>query len=136
MPSCKNGHKSRVCQPTLESDRLGPGQTADRSGPHCSGGTSLEDTAMVPLLLQMLIALPCLINHNQIMLNRDLEDLVPQLAIWHISGRNIETKSFWRKLACSCSSPGGLRPTSLTTHSLASGIAGVVQGAQIPFQAL
>ena len=44
-----------------------------------------------------------------------------------------ETKSFRRKLPYSCSSPGGL---SLTTHSLASGIAGVVQEVQIPFQAL
>ena len=62
-----------------------------------------------PLLLQMLIAIPRLINHNQIMLYRDPEDLVPQLAVWHISGRDFETKSFRRKLPHSCSSPGGVR---------------------------
>ena len=89
-----------------------------------------------PLLLQMLVAIPRLINHHQTMLNRGPEDFVPQLAVWHISGRDIETKSFRRKLLPSCSSHGELRPTSLTTHSLASGIAGVVQGVQIPFQAL
>ena len=33
-------------------------------------------------------------------------------------------------------SPGGLKPTDLMTHSLASGIAGVVRGIQIPFQVL
>ena len=88
-----------------------------------------------PLLLQMLIAVPRLINHDQIMLNRDPEGLVPQLA-WHISGRDTETKSFRRKLPHSCSSHGGLRQTSLMTHSLASGIAGVVQGVQISLQAL
>ena len=81
-----------------------------------------------PLLLQMLIAVPRLINHDQIMLNRDPGDLIPQLAVWLISGRDTETKSFRRKLPHSCSSPGGLRQTSLITHSLASGIAGVVQG--------
>ena len=70
------------------------------------------------------------------MLNRDLEDLVPQLAMWHISRKNIKTKSFRRKLPHSCSSPGGLRLTSLTTQYLASGIAGVVEGVRIPFQAL
>ena len=89
-----------------------------------------------PLLLQMLVAIPRLINHNQQMLNRGPEDIVPQLAVWHISGSDTETKSFWRKLLPSCSSHGELRPTSLTTHSLASGIAGVVQGIQIPFQVL
>ena len=70
------------------------------------------------------------------MLNRDPEDLILQLAMWLISGRDTETKSFQRQLPHSCSSPGGLRQTSLTTHSLASGIAGVVEGVQIPFQAL
>ena len=55
-----------------------------------------------PLLLQMLIAMPRLINHDQTMLNRDLEDLIPQLAVWHISGRFSETKSYRRKLPHSC----------------------------------
>ena len=86
---------------------------------------------MVPILL--LIAIPRLIK---IMLNRDPEDLVPQLAPWHISGRDNDTKSSRRKLSHSYSGPGGLRSTGLMTHSLASGIAGVVQGVQIPFQAL
>ena len=88
-----------------------------------------------PLLLQMLmlIAIPRLINHE---LNRDRGDLVPQLAAWHISGRDTETKSFRSKLPHSCSGPGGLRPTNLTIHSLASGIAGVVQRVQVRFQAL
>ena len=47
-----------------------------------------------PLLLQMLVARPHLINHHQTMLNRGPEDLVPQLAVWHISGRDTDTKSF------------------------------------------
>ena len=79
-----------------------------------------------PLLLQMLIAVPRLISHDQVMLYRDPEDLLPQLAVWHISGRDTETRSFQRKLPHSCSNHGTLRPISLTTHSLASGIAGVV----------
>ena len=89
-----------------------------------------------PLLLQMLIATPCLITHNHIMLHRDPEDLVPQLAVWHISGKDTETRSFRRKLPHSCSNPGELRPINLTTHSSADDIAGVVQGIQILFQAL
>ena len=46
-----------------------------------------------PLLLQMLIAIPRLINHDQIMLKRYPGDLVPQLAAWYISGRDTETKT-------------------------------------------
>ena len=38
---------SRVCQPTLESDRSGTAQSTNGQGSHCSGGTSLEDTTMV-----------------------------------------------------------------------------------------
>ena len=87
-----------------------------------------------PLLLQMLISAPYLIKHNQAMPYRDPEDLVPQLAVWHISGRDTETRSFQRKLSRSCSSHGALRLTSLTTHYLANGIAGVVKWIQIPFR--
>ena len=57
-------------------------------------------------------------------------------SIWNISWRDTETRSFRRKLPHSCLSHGGLRPTDLTTHSLVSGIAGVVQGIRIPFQVL
>ena len=39
---------TRVCQPTLEYDRKGPVPGADATGTHYSGGTSLEDTTMVP----------------------------------------------------------------------------------------
>ena len=89
-----------------------------------------------PLLLHMLIALPYLIRHRQIMWNRDPLSLSPQLAVWHISGRDTETRSFRRKLPHSCSNPGELRPIDLTTHSSGSGIAGVIQGIQIPFLVL
>ena len=78
-----------------------------------------------PLLLEMLVAIPRPINHHQIMLNRGPP--VPQLVVCHISGRDTNTKSFQRKLLPSCSNHRELRPTSLTTHSLASGITGVVQ---------
>ena len=38
------------------------------------------------LLLRMLVTFPYLITHTQPMLSRDPLDLVPQLAVWHISG--------------------------------------------------
>ena len=38
----------RVCQPTLEYDRSGSVPGTDTEGMHCSGGTSVENTTMVP----------------------------------------------------------------------------------------
>ena len=38
-----------VCKPAVEPDRSGSVQSTDGQGSHCLGGTSLEDTAMVPL---------------------------------------------------------------------------------------
>ena len=129
MPSCRTGLKG-VCQPTLESDRSGTVQSPNGQGTYCSGGTSLEDTTMVP---PTIANANCNTTSDQSRSDKDPEDLVHQLAAWHISGRDTETK---RKLPHSCSGPGRLRPTSLTTHSPASGIAGVVQGVRIPFLAL
>ena len=113
-----------LCQPTLEHDRPIPSPIPGPStaGTHCSSGTSVEDTTMVPTA--SVIALPRLIIHDQIMLSQDTLSLPPQLAVWHISGRDTETRSFRRKLPHSCSNPGELKPIDLTTHSSGSGIAG------------
>ena len=61
-----------------------------------------------PLLLGMLVTFPYLITHSQPMLSWDPLDLVPQLAVWHISGGDTETRSFRRKLPLSCLNPGEL----------------------------
>ena len=59
-----------------------------------------------------------------------------QFAIWHISGIDTEARTFRKRLPFSCSNHGGQKPTSLTTHSLGGGLAGVIEGVQIPFRAL
>ena len=87
-----------------------------------------------PTLLHMLIDYPRLITtETEIMMNRDDSLMLPQLAVWHISGRDIEANSFQRKLQTSCLVPGELKQTSPTTHYLPNGIAGVLNGVQIPF---
>ena len=50
--------------------------------------------------------------------------------------KSTEVRIFRRRLAPSCSAHGGPKLTSLTTHSLESGVAGVIGGIQIPFQVL
>ena len=90
-----------------------------------------------PALLGMLTGHPRLLDQGaQVMLHPDPTTLIPQLAVWPISGDSTEARSFQRKQPPSCSNPGGPRPISLTTHSSGNGIAGVVNGVQIQFQAL
>ncbi len=60
----------------------------------------------------------------------------PQLAAWPISGENAEITSFRRKLARSSLARGGKKQINPTTLSLGDGIAGVVDGVPIHFQAL
>ena len=90
-----------------------------------------------PTLLHMLVDYPRLIiSGTEIMVNRDSSLMLPQLAIWHISGRDTEVSSFQRKLQTSCLVPGGLKLTSPMTHFLPNGTAGVLNGVQIPFLVL
>lgn len=59
--------------------------------------------------------------------------LNPQLAVWSISGRASIVRDFqFRRLSLS-SSHGGPKQTSHTIHCLENGIAGVLNGVQIPF---
>ena len=85
-----------------------------------------------PRLLAMLVDLLRLLP-RQVGVVTHLE---PQLAMWNISGRDSETSNFLHRLWNLSSSHGGLRQISLTTHSLGDGIAGVLEGVQIPFQDL
>ena len=90
-----------------------------------------------PVLLGMLVDyLRLLPRDSQVMINPDPSTLTPQLAVWRISGIDTEAISFRRKLWSSCSTPGEQRLTSLTTHSLGNGIAGVINKVLIPFQDL
>ena len=90
-----------------------------------------------PVLMGMLVDYPRLLpRDSQVMINPDPSILTPQLVVWRISGIDTEAISFRRKLWNSCSTPGEQRLTSLTTHSLGNGIAGVISKVLIPFQDL
>ena len=90
-----------------------------------------------PVLLGMLVDYPRLLpRDSRVMINPDPSILTPQLVVWRISGINTGAISFRRKLWNSCSTPGEQRLTSLTTHSLGNGIAGVISKVLIPFQDL
>ena len=83
-----------------------------------------------PILLSTLVDYPRIITPVvEITASQTPPLMFPQLAVWHISGRDTETKSFLRKLQASCSTHGGQKPMGPTIHCFQS----VLQGIQIPF---
>ena len=60
----------------------------------------------------------------------------PQLAVWPISGKDIVTTKFQKKLRSSCSHHGGRSPPSHTTHFFKSGPAGALNRIPILFRDL
>ena len=89
------------------------------------------------LLLSMLVDWPCPLPQQELLTSMGEVSLSPpRLVAWSISGNPSKAKAFLSRLQTSLPSPGGLRQTSLTTHSLSDGIAGVVRGVPIRFRDL
>ena len=65
-----------------------------------------------------------------------MPQIIPQLAVWNISGNDTQSNSFQMKLQNSCSHLGGRNPQDHTIDIARSGLASVVQGVPIPFLAL
>jgi hypothetical protein len=93
-----------------------------------------------PALLGMLMDYPALIPPREdLMLGTSPVSqpaTTPQLAVWPISGKDIVTTKFQKKLRSSCSHHGGRNPPSHTTHSFKSGSAGALNGIPILFRDL
>ena len=99
-----------------------------------------KSQAWYPVVLEMLMDYPRLIPPQEGLLRRGEErrvtEIIPQLAVWPVSGKDIETVAFLRKLQSSCWPPGGQSPPSPMSPCLENGPAGVLKGVVIPFQAL
>ena len=93
-----------------------------------------------PVLLAMLCDFPRRIplqpNLLQSPVGQNMVGIVPQLAVWPISGISSQVKTFQKRLLSSSCHPGGLNPTSHMIHSLENGLAGVLNEVVIPFQDL
>jgi len=72
----------------------------------------------------------------EVMVNWDDSLMLPQLAVWHISGRSTEANNFQKKLQTLCLIPGGRKQTSPMTHYSTNGTAGFLNGVQLPFLVL
>lgn len=99
-----------------------------------------KSQAWYPVVLEMLMDYPRLIPPQEGLLRRGEErrvtEIIPQLAVWPVSGKDIETVAFLRKLQSSCWPPGGQNPPSPMSPCLENGPAGVLKGVVIPFQVL
>ena len=93
-----------------------------------------------PTLLELLVDFPRLLPHQQDLYlyteGMNLPEICLDLAVWPISANGLRQRSFQRKLPISSWLHGGRRQQSPTTCCFRSGLAGVRNGAQIPFQAL
>ena len=87
-----------------------------------------------PLLLSLLVDWPRLLP-KQDMVTKSVP-IMPQLAVWSISGKDSMNKVFQAKLQTSSSIHGGQKQTSPMTHYSGDGIAGVLNGVPIHFQDL
>ncbi|XP_065890962.1 uncharacterized protein [Dysidea avara] len=91
-----------------------------------------------PVLLEMLYdypqQLPRTLSLFQQTSDASRMDLVPQLAVWPISGRSLEVETFQKQLKNSYSLPGEAKHLKPMTHTLRNGWAGVLNGVSIPFQ--
>ena len=87
-----------------------------------------------PLLLSMLVDWPCLLPKQDTI--TESVPIMPQLAVWSISGKDWASKAFQARLRTSSSNHGGQKPISHMTHCLGNGTSGVLNGVQIHFQDL
>ena len=96
--------------------------------------------AWYPRILEMCSDYPRIIprKHNLIQPSHALAmpHIVPQLAVWIISGDGTKSSSFRRRLQSSCSRHGEKNLQSPMTHNFRDGLAGAVRGVLIPFHAL
>ena len=86
------------------------------------------------LLLSLLVDWPCLLPKQDMV--TESVPIMPQLAVWSISGNDSMNKVFQAKLQTSSFIHGGQKQTSPTTHYSGDGIAGVLNRVPIYFQDL
>ena len=87
-----------------------------------------------PLLLSLLVDWPRLLPKLDMV--SESVPIMPQLAVWSISGKDSINKVFQARLQTSSSIHGGQKQTSPMTHYSGDGIAGVLNGVPMHFQDL
>ena len=101
------------------------------------GGSRVEGPNMVPSSLGDAERLSTAHSSSGISAaERGAPEIIPQLAVWPVSGRDTEAASFLQKLQTSCLPPGRRSSHNHTSLTLTSGLASVQNGVTIPFRDL
>ena len=123
---------------TMESGGESSGTCPVPASPSGAGGPSLEDAILVSSVTINTSSMPP--SDQPGSRGHSSPNPATQLAVWNISGRDTESRSFRRTQlrsgSGSGSSLGEPGPTGLTTHCSQGGITGVVNGTKIPFRVL
>ena len=134
-------HPSRetVCQPTLEPRRQSPiPSILSRSTGADTYSLSLESSSLVSSAPsnagQSTTSHSSVTRYSSASVPEHSTRHHPTVSRWVISGNNVNT--FLNQLQISFSHLGGTNPQDHTTPLLENGLAGVVNGIEIPFQAL
>ena len=93
-----------------------------------------------PILLEVLVDFPILLPYMEDLIipthPEGVPAVLPQLAAWLISGNVSKTKKFRRRAQSCCLHHGDRSLPNPMTHYSGSGLTGVINGTQIPFQDL
>ena len=80
----------------------GTGTNTAAASRACAGDPSVESPGMVPSALEMLVEIPLLIPPRKDLIlpthPGTMPEVIPQVAMWVISGRDTMTVRFWRRL--------------------------------------
>ena len=99
-----------------------------------------KDQPWYPTLLEMVTRTPLLIQPAEDLIQPtdpiNCSDVIPQLAVWNISGRDTEAANYRTKLQRSLWHHGDLSHPNHTIPCMGNGYAGVINGTPIPFQVL
>ena len=125
--------------PPLESSRQSAEQNTRRNHTS-SSGSSMEEPAVVSHPTEDAGRLPNPApthrGSNHTNTPRGCASRLPQLATWLISGNVSKTKKFRRRAQSCCSYHGDRSQPNPMTHYSGSGLTGVINSIQIPFQDL
>ena len=132
----------RVCEPSMVSNIVSISKDSQRQGQGHFGCSSVVNTTMVPLILQLLYDVPCLLpKRDNLVISPSQREFitptgVPQLATWPLSGNSASQEAFQQMLLGCSQHPGETRPPYLMNPSSKSGTADVWKGAEIPLGVL
>ena len=133
----------RICVSTIQSHPTDINEGYKRQCEHSASSTSVANSTLVPLLLQLTVQLPVLLPASPTLLQdpsnpKAIHPMYPRLrlAVWTISNNSAQQQTFRTQLPAFCPRLHFNLPTNHMTVHGQNGTAGVIEGKLIQFQPL